>query len=201
MSFFAYDRDRTMNSYEEQLAMELVIQLIVIGVCAVACAGVAPNRGRSAFNWFLIGGCTGCIGLIVLLCLPDLKEEERKLKEMRKQHRRLKETALKDRHVADQRHAQVTRRLGQHDEALGISTAHSLTDGAGSGESKLLGGPPPLNVWHYARDDTQHGPFGIEQIRRLLNEGQITTDTLVWRQGMPGWQKLGQTAEFESEES
>ena len=54
------------------------------------------------------------------------------------------------------------------------------------------GAPPPLPgavAYHVAINGQQVGPFGLEQLRGLVAGGQLTGDTLVWTQGMSGWEK------------
>ncbi len=45
-------------------------------------------------------------------------------------------------------------------------------------------------TWYYAVDGKQTGPVSEEEIASLFQRGQITTETLVWREGMPNWQPL-----------
>jgi GYF domain 2/Domain of unknown function (DUF4190) len=44
--------------------------------------------------------------------------------------------------------------------------------------------------WFYSKDGQQQGPVAFSEIERLLAEGQITEDSLVWQQGSPNWVKL-----------
>lgn len=44
--------------------------------------------------------------------------------------------------------------------------------------------------WFYSKDGQQLGPVAFSEIERLLAEGQITEDSLVWQQGSPNWVKL-----------
>jgi hypothetical protein len=41
--------------------------------------------------------------------------------------------------------------------------------------------------WHYAVDNTQHGPVSEEQLRQLLQDGTLGPATHVWTQGMDDW--------------
>jgi uncharacterized RDD family membrane protein YckC len=41
--------------------------------------------------------------------------------------------------------------------------------------------------WYYAINGQRQGPISQEEFDRLVREGQIKADTLVWRQGMPNW--------------
>lgn len=59
--------------------------------------------------------------------------------------------------------------------------------------------PPPLPqyvIYHVVINGQQAGPYDIVTIASLINQGQITADTLVWKQGMPSWQKISTIAEF-----
>jgi hypothetical protein len=43
--------------------------------------------------------------------------------------------------------------------------------------------------WFYASDGQQQGPYPEIQLRELIARGTITADTLVWTEGMTGWQR------------
>jgi hypothetical protein len=62
------------------------------------------------------------------------------------------------------------------------------------------GGPPPLPTavqWYAGIDNQQAGPFTPEQLQQMIAEGQIDRETLVWKQGMAGWEKAGQVADLQ----
>lgn len=44
--------------------------------------------------------------------------------------------------------------------------------------------------WYYESGGQQQGPATDQDLDRLLAEGKITPDTLVWREGLPGWTPL-----------
>ena len=44
--------------------------------------------------------------------------------------------------------------------------------------------------WYYESGGQQQGPVAESELDRLLAEGKITLDTLVWRDGMAGWAPL-----------
>jgi hypothetical protein len=46
--------------------------------------------------------------------------------------------------------------------------------------------------WFYASEGQQRGPLPEAQLRDLIARGMIRADTLVWSEGMPGWQKAGE---------
>jgi hypothetical protein len=175
----------------------LVINLTVWVVFGLICAMVAQGRGRSPIAWFFIGGFLSCIGLILLLVLPDLKQQEEKDRRHQLETRRLREQLAKERQIADQRHNQVSQRLGAHDQALGLdtSTPAQLADGSAPTPPQLPGGAQ----WFYARGKERLGPVSAETIRHLLQAGAVQRTTLVWSEGMADWKALDQTDEFRGE--
>lgn len=42
----------------------------------------------------------------------------------------------------------------------------------------------------------QAGPFGWQQLQQLVQNGQLTHQTYVWKQGMPQWQMAGEVMEL-----
>ncbi|MFE3000128.1 SPFH domain-containing protein [Nocardia sp. NPDC059246] len=51
--------------------------------------------------------------------------------------------------------------------------------------------PPPLpgqQQFHFDNAGQAAGPFPIDQLRQYVSSGQLTRDTNVWTEGMPGWQ-------------
>ncbi len=52
----------------------------------------------------------------------------------------------------------------------------------------LSGRPTTPMQWYYAIGDQRHGPVEQAEFDRLVSEGTIKPETLVWRQGMAAWQ-------------
>jgi len=49
-----------------------------------------------------------------------------------------------------------------------------------------------MPTWFYAKDDGSHvGPMSEVQLRQLAQQGTITPQTLVWRDGLPNWVAAG----------
>lgn len=44
--------------------------------------------------------------------------------------------------------------------------------------------------WYYAADGKQAGPVSEQDLASMVNGGQISLDTLVWREGMANWQPV-----------
>ena len=70
-----------------------LIAIFFYVIWGVACAAIANSRGRNAAGWFFIGVFTSCIGLILVLVLPDLKVQEAERRRQEQENRRLKEQA------------------------------------------------------------------------------------------------------------
>ncbi|MBB4393427.1 DUF4339 domain-containing protein [Bradyrhizobium sp. ERR14] len=47
-------------------------------------------------------------------------------------------------------------------------------------------------IWFHASGGQQKGPFPEPQFRDLIAQGIVRADTLVWAEGMAGWQKAGE---------
>lgn len=56
--------------------------------------------------------------------------------------------------------------------------------------------PVETPEWFYGLDGQALGPVTVSQLQQLAATGQITGDTPVWKQGMAGWQRLGDTPEL-----
>ena len=51
--------------------------------------------------------------------------------------------------------------------------------------------PPPMPqqaMYHVAIGGVQQGPFPMGQLQQMIQQGQLTPDTLVWTAGMVGWE-------------
>lgn len=53
--------------------------------------------------------------------------------------------------------------------------------------------PPPIPAaaYHVAIDGKSEGPYNLNQLKNLVMTGKLTAETLVWKQGMQGWEKAG----------
>ena len=53
--------------------------------------------------------------------------------------------------------------------------------------------PPPIPSvsYHIAVDGKAEGPYNLDQLKDLAAAGKFTSDSLVWKQGMQGWEKAG----------
>ena len=60
--------------------------------------------------------------------------------------------------------------------------------------------PPPMpNVqYHISVNGSQAGPFNMQQLQQLAQNGQLTPQTYVWKQGMANWEFAGNVPELAS---
>lgn len=189
--------------------MEYLFGAIISGVI---CAAIASGRGRSGVGWFFIGFVFGCLPIIILLCLPDLKKEQAKFARINAENRRLKESVKKERMVADSRHRAANLRLTAHDRALNLDTSpmSQIGEGQAPDQPRQIGStsmqPPPIPPssspgaaaprWFYVHDGVQVGPSDLEGLLSAYEAGIIFDDTLVWRSGMDGWDVIADVPEI-----
>lgn len=57
--------------------------------------------------------------------------------------------------------------------------------------------PEPNVQYMVGVNGKQAGPFNWQQLKQLVQQGQLTTQSYVWKQGMPQWAMAGQIAELQ----
>ena len=178
------------------------MNFIVTAVFGGVVAAIANSRGRSPVGWFFIGFFAGCIGLILVLVLPDLNVEEERRSKLATENKRLKEQIRKERQVADQRHAETIGRLGAHDAVLGLDTS-AAADGAPPElpTERGMSTIDPDSPWHYAASEAEgtQGPVPFSQLVALWSDGALDGNSLVWTQGMDDWLRIEDMPDVEGE--
>jgi hypothetical protein len=66
----------------------------------------------------------------------------------------------------------------------------------GMNEQKQTPPPPPQVEYTISVNGQQSGPFGWQQLQQMVQGGQITKDTYVWKQGMANWEIAGNVQEL-----
>lgn len=66
----------------------------------------------------------------------------------------------------------------------------------GINEQKLTPPPPPQVQYTISVNGQQSGPFGWQQLQQMIENGQITKNTYVWKQGMVNWELAGNVQEL-----
>lgn len=77
---------------------------------------------------------------------------------------------------------------------MGFAMANQLGKMMATPQGSAMGAPPPLpeeeQTSYFVGDKgAQKGPFDRDTILDQIRTGAITRDTLLWKQGMPGWEK------------
>lgn len=66
-------------------------------------------------------------------------------------------------------------------------------------EDYIVDTPPsiPTSSYYVAINEHPEGPFNISILTKMVNSGQITRDSLVWKKGMKEWEKIGDVFELQ----
>ena len=58
--------------------------------------------------------------------------------------------------------------------------------------------PPPTIAYSVSINGQTAGPFNLPQLQQMVQNGQFTTNTHVWKEGMAGWETAGNVQELSS---
>jgi len=179
---------------------EIIVQLLIGLVFAAITAGIAHSKGRNTVGWFFLGLVGGCIALVIVLCLPNLKEEQAKWSANEIEQRRLREQLRQEQLKNEALRQHTAARLDQHDEKLGMDT-RTAAPGLSLGPTlkpTLLGSGPavpppgyPKDNWYTNEDGEQQGPYTFTLLNSRARQGTLSSETLVWAEGMSDWQPAG----------
>ena len=56
--------------------------------------------------------------------------------------------------------------------------------------------PPPQVQYNVSVNGQQSGPFGFHQLQEMVQNGQLTKESHVWKQGMSEWATAGTVQEL-----
>lgn len=81
--------------------------------------------------------------------------------------------------------------------AMGQQMAQMM-QGMGQHMQSSMNTPPPMpNIQYYVyANGQQSGPFNMQQLQQMVQNGQFTTQSSVWKQGMANWEQAGNVAEL-----
>jgi type II secretory pathway pseudopilin PulG len=158
-------------------------------------AAIASSKGRNPVGWFFFGFFFGCLAIILVLVLPNLKEQQAKEQRLEEENRRIREQVRQEQMRLEAFRQQTNSRLDRHDQVLQIDTAPRMESPLGLGG--VAGTPPALPngaqddqrpIWFYVKGDNRCGPVSLGALRALLAGGEVNADSLFWRSGMSEWQ-------------
>ncbi len=76
---------------------------------------------------------------------------------------------------------------------MGLAMANQMMHGMGqAGAPGMAPPPPPSQMWHVASNGQTLGPYTGQQVAEGIGGGRINGETMVWTQGMAGWEPAGQ---------
>ena len=101
---------------------ELLVQLLIMAIFGGISAAIASSKGRNTVGWFFIGFFFGCIGLIIILCLSNLLEDQARWDAQAVEQRRLREQLRQEQLKNETFRQHTAARLDVHDRTLGIDT-------------------------------------------------------------------------------
>jgi hypothetical protein len=108
----------------------LVIQLIVMLICAFAAMAIAASKGRSQVAWFFGGLFLGVTGIIIVAVISNLKQEKAYREQAESERRRLREQLRQERIKSESYRQYSMTRIDVHDRLLGVDTHAAALPGA-----------------------------------------------------------------------
>lgn len=56
--------------------------------------------------------------------------------------------------------------------------------------------PPPTVQYSVSVNGQSYGPYNMQQLQQMVQSGQLTANSYVWKQGMANWDMAGNVAEL-----
>lgn len=83
--------------------------------------------------------------------------------------------------------------------AMGGQMANMMNQ-MGNNMNQQANTPPPIPTSQYmvAVNGQQSGPYTIQQLQQLIQQGQVSANTHVWKQGMANWETAANVGELSS---
>lgn len=78
-------------------------------------------------------------------------------------------------------------------------TMNNMMSGTNQSMQQQMTPPPiPMTTYHVAVNGQAAGPFDIDTLTQMVATGQITSDSLVWKNGMTQWEKAEMVDELKT---
>ena len=191
--------------------------LIIWFICGVIAAAIASAKGRNVVGWFFGGFFLGLIGIVIVACLSNKKEEEKYRQQVAQENRRLREKLDQERLRSEAFRQHVAGRLDSHDAQLGVDTRSLQAALPGPGqfeqpkfplpdelESLFVNDTPPAapaaasappapnskpsgRQWYFERNGESHGPVLEPELLGMFDDGRLDGATLVWTEALSEW--------------
>jgi hypothetical protein len=190
-----------------EIAIVLIFYVLFPSVFGAICAVMAKNKGRNAVGWFFIGFFLGCLGLILIAVVSNLKEERARYERMRRKQRRLREQLKQERMKNEAFQGHVSKRLDRHDDELDIDTRQvaSAEDIPLQLEAEFEpappGGMPALleeREWRVRFGNRISKPLTFARLKQLYAMGNIDNETQVRSDDHAEWRPIGEVPGLEA---
>ena len=79
---------------------------------------------------------------------------------------------------------------------MGFAMANRMMPGMAAPGGSTPPPPPAASVWHVAVAGQTTGPFSLQQMVSGIQNGEVKPDSVVWTNGMEGWQPASQVAQL-----
>ncbi|MCP4379160.1 MAG: DUF4339 domain-containing protein [bacterium] len=99
------------------------IQLIIGVIAGIIAACIANAKGRSVVGWFFGGFFLGIIGIVIVSCISNRKDEMRRNQHAGRERRLLREQLHQERLKSQAFQQYANARLTEHDQVLAIDTS------------------------------------------------------------------------------
>ncbi len=160
---------------------------------------VAHFKGRNVAGWAALGficgiGLLGFVPVIIVACLPNVKEQAARDAYIAEENRRLREQLRQERIKSESFRQHATARLDAHDQHLGLDTktaGPALGGGIPVAGQLGMGGSDAARWFYGARGQT-NGPVKASEMAALIRKAVVTRETLVWSEDLADWQPAGQ---------
>ena len=160
-------------------ASVLLIVVIFWCICGGICSAIAASKGRNPVGWFFAGLMPYFTGIILIACLPNLKEKKAREEALDRENRRLREQLYQEQMKAETFRQHTIERLDVHDVHLGVDTRST---------SNRLGGPQadaPLNLGFDGWSGQGQQGQGQQRLGDLPFDSGANQDSTAPPPGMP----------------
>ncbi|KEO60371.1 SPFH domain-containing protein [Thioclava indica] len=84
---------------------------------------------------------------------------------------------------------------------MGMAMGHQMGAAGPWGQAPAAAAPPPPpppveKVWHMAVNGQTKGPYGRGHLGRMVSDGSLTRDSLMWTPGQDGWMRAEDISEL-----
>jgi membrane protease subunit (stomatin/prohibitin family) len=85
---------------------------------------------------------------------------------------------------------------GSNINGVGQKVSHVIGNVFGGKKGKATPPPIPTTGFYVAIDGKQKGPYDNTKLSKMISEGNVTRETLVWKAGMENWAEAGDIEEL-----